>query len=200
MIIVAPATPGIFAHPSEWRYFTTSIHEAETVPFDRKRKNELFLVVDRLKVNPTIKHRLFEAVENAADIGNGKLLIVHEEEDILLTSPLQSKAPANPIRKSPRTPLPSIQRRHVPGLLWVGLSIWGQPDPETRDHGAIRDRAIAHPMDGQIQPAALQTTEIFWMRKASMLTLPCVSFPEESCNCLMNGSPEDKWYAIAFRL
>ena len=39
------------------------------IPFDRKRKNELFLVIDRLKVNPTIHHRLFEAVENAGQFG-----------------------------------------------------------------------------------------------------------------------------------
>src|SRR5690606_24068356 len=31
--------------------------------FDRKRKNELFLVIDRLKVHSTIEHRLFEAIE-----------------------------------------------------------------------------------------------------------------------------------------
>ncbi len=51
--------------------------------FDRKRKNELYLVIDRLVIKPTIKHRLFEAVETAADIGRNKLLIVREEEDLL---------------------------------------------------------------------------------------------------------------------
>lgn len=52
------------------------------IPYDRKRKNALFLVIDRLKVNPTIHHRLFEAVENAASLGGGKLVIMQEETDI----------------------------------------------------------------------------------------------------------------------
>lgn len=56
--------------------------ETENIVFDRKRKNELFLVIDRLKVNPTIYHRLSEAVENAAALGGGKLTIVQEDTDV----------------------------------------------------------------------------------------------------------------------
>lgn len=51
--------------------------------FDRKRKNELFLVVDRLKVAPAIHHRLLEAVENAARIGDNKLVVAFEKTDVL---------------------------------------------------------------------------------------------------------------------
>lgn len=53
-----------------------------TIPYDRKRKNELYLVIDRLKINPTIHHRLSEAIENASEIGNRKLLIMREDTDI----------------------------------------------------------------------------------------------------------------------
>lgn len=51
--------------------------------FDRKRKNELFLVVDRLKVSKAIHHRLFEAVENAARIGENKLVVAFDKSDVL---------------------------------------------------------------------------------------------------------------------
>ena len=50
--------------------------------FDRKRKNELFLVVDRLKIAASGRHRLFEAVENAARLGEGKLVIAKESGDV----------------------------------------------------------------------------------------------------------------------
>ena len=50
--------------------------------FDRKRKNTLFLVIDRLIVKPSIKHRLFEAFETAADIGQQKLTVVKGNKDI----------------------------------------------------------------------------------------------------------------------
>lgn len=56
---------------------------ADTIAFDRKRKNELFLVIDRLKINASIRHRLFEAIENAAAIGNDKLIVMREKEDVL---------------------------------------------------------------------------------------------------------------------
>ncbi len=48
------------------------------IPFDRKRKQELLLVVDRIKVDPTTKHRLYESVELAALHGNNKLIVMHE--------------------------------------------------------------------------------------------------------------------------
>lgn len=58
------------------------LDQPEPIPYDRKRKNELYLVIDRLKINPSIQHRLFEAIENAAEIGNNKLLVAREEIDV----------------------------------------------------------------------------------------------------------------------
>lgn len=54
----------------------------QTIPFDRKRKNELYLVIDRLVVGPSIKSRLAEAIENASTLGQNRLLIVKGEEDV----------------------------------------------------------------------------------------------------------------------
>ena len=70
----------IHSYSSQWRILR--IGRRNTHPFDRKRKNELFLVVDRLKVDPSAKGRVFEAVENAALMGNNKLTVIHENQDI----------------------------------------------------------------------------------------------------------------------
>lgn len=60
-----------------------NLEEMETAPpFDKKKKNELFLVIDRLKVDPATHSRLFEAVEHASSVGGGKLTVMREEEDI----------------------------------------------------------------------------------------------------------------------
>ncbi|MDF2577326.1 MAG: uvra3 [Chlamydiales bacterium] len=48
-------------------------------PFDRRRRNELYLVIDRLKIAENMRKRLFEAVETAARIGNQQLLITQED-------------------------------------------------------------------------------------------------------------------------
>lgn len=49
------------------------------IPFDRKRKNELYLVIDRLKVDPSIKTRLYEAVEHAASFGENRLAVLRDD-------------------------------------------------------------------------------------------------------------------------
>jgi excinuclease ABC subunit A len=54
----------------------------QTIPFDRKRKNDLSLVIDRLVLNATVKGRLAEAVENAAKIGNNKLIVIKGDEEV----------------------------------------------------------------------------------------------------------------------
>ncbi len=52
------------------------------ISFDKKRKNECLLLIDRLKVDPSVKGRLFEAVENAAMMGNKKIMIEKETADV----------------------------------------------------------------------------------------------------------------------
>jgi len=51
------------------------------IPYDPKRKNELLLVVDRLKVDPSMKILLLEAVSTASKMGKGKLIIMHGDTD-----------------------------------------------------------------------------------------------------------------------
>ena len=71
-MIDSPAATGFMRIRLNGEFFDLEQDGELRLPFDRKRKNELFLVIDRLKVDPTIKPRLFEAVENAATIGEGK--------------------------------------------------------------------------------------------------------------------------------
>lgn len=55
---------------------------SEPISYDRKRKNELFLVIDRLKVDPSIRHRLLEAIDNASRLGKNKLTVALEDKDL----------------------------------------------------------------------------------------------------------------------
>lgn len=54
----------------------------ESFAFDRKRKNALFLVIDRLKVASSIRIRLAEAIHNASKLSKNKVVIDHEGKDI----------------------------------------------------------------------------------------------------------------------
>lgn len=51
----------------------------EPIPFDRKRKNAVSLVVDRLRVAPEQNLRLKEAIENAIRFSGSTLMILREE-------------------------------------------------------------------------------------------------------------------------
>jgi excinuclease ABC subunit A len=54
---------------------------ASDIPFDPKRKNELFLVVDRLHADPSQKLRFLEAVGVASKLGKQKLMVMEGETD-----------------------------------------------------------------------------------------------------------------------
>ena len=54
----------------------------ETIPYEKNRKNELYLVIDRLVVDPKSKERLFESVEKAVQRSNGIVVIAREKEDL----------------------------------------------------------------------------------------------------------------------
>ena len=60
------------------KYYTLD----EDIPFDKKLKNEILLVIDRLKVSKKIKERLIEAINIASNFSDGKILIAKEKEDL----------------------------------------------------------------------------------------------------------------------
>ncbi|MBS0621652.1 MAG: excinuclease ABC subunit UvrA, partial [Verrucomicrobia bacterium] len=55
----------------------------EEVPYNRRQKNRLFLVVDRLKIEQRQRSRLFEAIETAAKVGENLITILHRDEEKL---------------------------------------------------------------------------------------------------------------------
>ncbi len=54
----------------------------QEIPFDRHRKNELFLVIDRVMLNASIEKRLFDAIDQAARLSNGTLVATYDNTDL----------------------------------------------------------------------------------------------------------------------
>jgi len=54
----------------------------EEIPFDRKRKNDVALVIDRLRVHKEMHSRLLEAIESATNISHGTVIVMREEGDL----------------------------------------------------------------------------------------------------------------------
>jgi len=55
----------------------------EEIPYDRKKKNELFLVIDRLVIKQGIEKRLFEAIEQAQRFTDKPFTAALEDQDLL---------------------------------------------------------------------------------------------------------------------
>jgi excinuclease ABC subunit A len=63
-------------------YLNNQFYELDSlIPYERGKKNKLFLVVDRLKIAKDIRKRLYEAVECAASISKGTLAVLIDKED-----------------------------------------------------------------------------------------------------------------------
>lgn len=56
--------------------------DSKDFDYDRKRKNTLELVIDRLKLQKDIHIRLLEAIQNASKIGKNKVIIALEDKDL----------------------------------------------------------------------------------------------------------------------
>ncbi len=54
----------------------------QEVPFDKQRKNTLFLVIDRLLLQPSVRKRLFDAIDQSARLSGGTLVAATEEKDL----------------------------------------------------------------------------------------------------------------------
>lgn len=55
----------------------------ETIAFDRRRKNSIALVIDRIKVSKSHESRLHEAIEQAIKIADNKLVVLRESGEEL---------------------------------------------------------------------------------------------------------------------
>lgn len=54
----------------------------EQFNYDRKRKNKIELIVDRVVIQPDLKLRLLEAVSNAASLANDQLIVLTPDQEL----------------------------------------------------------------------------------------------------------------------
>lgn len=169
--------------------------EANAILFDRKRKNELFLVVDRLKVNATIRHRLFEAVENAAHISNGKIVIAREKEDVLfnLSFAVESTGKSYP-EITPHT----FAFNTVEGMCPECLGLGYQYGANLIQKPEIMHQTISSLMrmlwQNKYSSAAFAFLDVILRTEKIDPYLPLRQLSIDKLQLLMNGSPQDKWY------
>lgn len=168
--------------------------ESAPIPFDRKRKNELYLVVDRLKADPSTKARLFEAVENAASIGGGKLLVMREEKEVPfnLAFAVESTGKSYP-EITPHTFAFNTAEGMCPDCLGLGVQYGANlmHNPEILDQSVIAlMRFLWH---DQFHSPAFAFVEQLLDEEGIDPYIPLRSLPIEKMQLLMQGMQEERW-------
>lgn len=176
--------------------------DISTIPFDRKRKNELYLVIDRLKINETIRHRLFEAIENAAAIGNNKLVIVRETADVPFNLAFAEESTG---KSYPAITPHTFAFNTAEGMCIECLGLGYQYGANLAQHREVMDQSIAGLMRflwlDKYSATAFFLVEAFLHAEGIDPFVTLQQLPSDKLQILMNGSPTDKWYTthLGFR-
>lgn len=169
----------------------------ESFPFDRKRKNELLLVVDRLKINATIRNRLFEAIESASQISQGKIVIVREnQQDVLfnLAFAVESTGKSYP-EITPHTFAFNNAEGMCPDCLGLGY-LYGA---NLMQKVEIMEQSVAGLMNflwqDRYTTTAFAFVEAFLEAEGIDLFSPLHQISTKKLQLILNGSQEDQWYS-----
>ncbi|KIC76954.1 UvrABC system protein A [Neochlamydia sp. TUME1] len=170
--------------------------EGLSLAFDRKRKNELLLVIDRLKINPTIKNRLAEAVETATHISGGKIVILRENQQNVffnLAFAVESTGKSYP-EITPHT----FAFNNAEGMCPECLGLGYQYGANLIQKPEMMEQSVAGLMyylwQDLYNSAAFAWVEAFLEAEGIDLLAPLFMLPTKQLHLILNGSPEDKWY------
>ena len=165
------------------------------IPFDRKRKNVLQLVVDRVKVDQSAKNRLFESIENAARIGENKLVVARESGDVPfnLAFAVESSGKSYP-EITPHTFAFNTSQGMCLDCLGLGYQ-YGANLNHKPDVMALSVVAFLRFLwQDYFNHAAFELLHTVLQDENIDPYAPLHTLSVAQQNTLMSGSPEDKWY------
>jgi excinuclease ABC subunit A len=169
--------------------------DISSLEFDRKRKNELLLVIDRLKVNSTIKNRLFEAIENASSMGQGKLIVLRESGDVLFNLSFAEESTG---KSYPEITPHTFAFNHADGMCLDCLGLGYQYGANLTQRPEIMEQSIAALIrflwQDKYNSVAFELLETFLEAENIDSFVPLNELPSDDLQLLMNGSAQEKWY------
>jgi len=163
--------------------------------FDRKRKNELLLVIDRLKVNPGSRHRLFEAIENGGRISSGKLVIAKEGTDTPFNLAFSDESTG---KSYPEITPHTFAFNNALGMCIDCQGLGYQYGANLTQNMEITSQSAASLMRflwrEKYSTASFTLFESFLKAEKIDFYTPLNKLPADQLQMIMNGSPIDKWY------
>ena len=168
--------------------------EAALIPFDRKRKNELYLVLDRLKVDPTVKARLYEAIENAASIGGGKIMVMREDKEVLFNLDFAVESTGKSYHEiTPHTFAFNTLEGMCPDCMGLGYQYGANLmyNPEILEHSVVG--LMRYLWQENYNQSSFAFVEQFLEQEGIDPYSPLQLLPIDKIQLLMQGMPEDQW-------
>lgn len=173
------------------------------IPFDKKRKNEILLVIDRLKVDSTMKSRFFEAIENASLIGGGKLVVMREDQDIPFNLAFSVISTGNSYKEiTPHTFAFNTSEGMCPDCMGLGY----QYGANLGQHADILTHTLYSLLrllwQDHFNHEALNWITSLAEEEGFDPFTPLKNLPKETVHLIMQGCPEDRWYkkdGLSFR-
>lgn len=166
----------------------------EPINFDKKRKNEIALVIDRIKVSKESKSRLFEAVEKATDLSEGKVLVLREDETLQLFN-LSFAVPSTGKSFPPITPHTfSFNSPEGMCLECQGLGI--QYGADFAQNDVIMNLSFEELMHLIWTHPSYDLVKLFLKNEGISTTEPLSALSAKKLNIILNGSDkkiETKW-------
>jgi excinuclease ABC subunit A len=171
------------------------------IPFDRRRKNELYLVIDRIKCDPSVKKRLYESIETATLLSGGRVVVMREKEDILfnLSFAVESTGKSYPAITPHTFAFNTVEGMCLDcqGLgIQYGANLMGNPEMMHLSAAGI----IAFLWQDAAEGMALEMFYHFLDQEGIDPYQPLSELPSAKLQMILNGSNDEtskaeKWYS-----
>ncbi|HSX04447.1 MAG TPA: excinuclease ABC subunit UvrA [Rhabdochlamydiaceae bacterium] len=166
----------------------------EEIPFDKRRKNELLLVIDRLTVSQSSKKRIYDALDLAAGLSKGRMLISDGQKDRFFN--LSFAVPSTGKSYPPITPH-SFSFNTGSGMCLSCLGLGFQYGANLKKHRSLM-KLTAYELAISLwkENATLFATdcfEAFLKAEKIPLHIPLSDLSESQLETLLQGSKEDGW-------
>jgi excinuclease ABC subunit A len=176
-------------------FYSLELTDTESIPFEKKRKNEIFLVIDRLKVDPTIKSRLFEAIENAAMIGGGKLVIMREDQDVPFNLAFSVVSTGKSYKEiTPHTFAFNTAEGMCPDCMGLGYQYGANLGQQADILSYSLYGLLRHLWQDYFNQQAFEWVNVFASTEGLDPYISIRNLPNDKVQLIMQGSPEDRWY------
>ncbi|MEZ5315673.1 MAG: excinuclease ABC subunit UvrA [Chlamydiales bacterium] len=174
-------------------YLEKKIYELDSpIPFDKRRKQNIALVIDRITIHPQAEHRLLHAIENAVDLSKDKILVIRGEKEILfnLSFAVQSTGKSYP-EITPQTFSFNGLKGMCPDCKGLGY----QYGVNLTRHPKIMSLSTGDLLRVFWGPFPLSRLQRFLQKESIDLDLPLHDLNQRQLQLILNGTPEKSWIA-----